>query len=354
MEYQKLVLTSKTKTTWLKILNPWILGSLLLALSACEPDSPPIQPTIGVTHKTLILCEGNFMWGNAQLDIIDMDSLSFQSNVFERINNKPLGDVLQSALIWDDFVYLVVNNSGKVIKLNSKTLKLINSQAGLGSPRYLLPVGNRLWLTDLYSSKISILDSGTLQKLAEIPASGWTETMVQWNSLVAVASYRKGVYLFNTDGTAAAQPILRGDSTSKFLTVDSYNRLWVASTGGAGFSSLKRFDSPYSVNPTVSIVPPAAISQVISNKKGDTLYLAVGNTIWSLPVSATRMEDAILLADGFKQLYGLNLSKDGKYLLIADANDYVSNGKVFVFDLQSKTTLKTFETGVNPNGFLSY
>jgi len=61
-----------------------------------------------------------------------------------------------------------------------------------------------------------------------------------------------------------------------------------------------------------------------------------------------------LVVDGFQQLYGMGLSRDGKYLLVADALDYVSNGKAKIINLQTKQVIKAFQTGVNPNGFLAY
>ncbi|MFM1792198.1 MAG: hypothetical protein RLZZ252_552, partial [Bacteroidota bacterium] len=130
--------------------KPWSLCTFvfallgLLALSACEPQ-PPIDntPVANSAHKVLVLCEGNFMWGNARLDAIDMDTLQLQTDVYKKINDKPLGDVLQSALYWNNSVYLVVNNSGKVVKLISHTLKQTAVNANLGSPRYLLAVGDK-------------------------------------------------------------------------------------------------------------------------------------------------------------------------------------------------------------------
>ena len=327
----------------------------LLALSACE-SQPPIdnKPVANSAHKVLVLCEGNFMWGNARLDAIDMDTLQLQTDIYKKINDKPLGDVLQSALYWNNSVYLVVNNSGKVVKLNSRTLKQTAVNANLGSPRYLLAVGDKLWLTELYANRIAILDTTNLQKVDEIPVDGWTETLVNWGGLIAVASYRKGVYLFNSNGSAANPPMLAGDSTTRYLAVDASNRLWVASTGSDGMSSIKRFDNPQNVFPMVTLLPQGTITKMVMSLSGETIYFAMGNKVFQVSVNAKSMQEATLLADGFQQLYGMGLSRDGKYLLMADALDYVSNGKVYIIDLQTKIKIKEFETGVNPNGFLAY
>lgn len=341
--------------------KPWTHVALVLALSglffltACEPQ-PPINnaPVTNSKHKVLVLCEGNFMWGNARLDAIDMDTLQLQTDVYKKINDKPLGDVLQSALHWNNSVYLVVNNSGKVVKLNSRTLKQTAVNANLGSPRYLLAVGDKLWLTELYANRIAILDTTNLQKVDEIPVDGWTETLVNWGGLIAVASYRKGVYLFNSNGSAANPPMLVGDSTTRYLAVDALGRLWFASTGSEGMSTIKRFDNPQNAYPTVTLIPQGTITKMVMSLSGETIYFAMGNKVFQVSVNAKSMQEATLLADGFQQLYGMGLSRDGKYLLVADALDYVSNGKVKIIDLQSKLTVKELETGVNPNGFLAY
>jgi WD40 repeat protein len=327
----------------------------LIFLTACEPQ-PPINttPVANSAHRMLVLCEGNFMWGNARLDAIDMDTFQLQTDVYKKINDKPLGDVLQSALYWNNSVYLVVNNSGKVVKLNAQSLKQIAANANLGSPRYLLPVGDKLWLTELYANRIAVLDTTNLQKVDEIPVDGWSETLVNWNGLIAVASYRKGVYLFNSNGSAANPPMLAGDSTTRYLAVDVSGRLWIASTGSDGMSTIKRFDNPQNAFPSVTLIPQEAITKMVMSSSGETIYFAMGNKVFQVSVNANSMKEATLVADGFQQLYGLGLSRDGKYLLVADALDYVSNGKVYIIDVQTKIKIKEFETGVNPNGFLAY
>jgi len=326
----------------------------LLFLTACEPESPPNNTIPNSQHKVLVLCEGNFMWGNARLDAIDMDTLQLQTDVYKKINDKPLGDVLQSGLYWNNSVYLVVNNSGKVVKLNAQTLKQTAVNANLGSPRYLLSVGDKLWLTDLYANRIAVLDTTNLQKVTEIPVDGWTETLVNWGGLIAVASYRKGAYLFNATGTTANPSLLVGDSTTRYLAVDASGRLWMASTGTAGMSTLKRFDNPQNAYPTVTLIPQEPITKMVMSQSGEIIYFSMGNRVFQVSVNANSMQEATLVVDGFQQLYGMGLSRDGKYLLVADALDYVSNGKAKIINLQTKQVIKAFQTGVNPNGFLAY
>jgi len=104
-----------------------------------EPKQIPVVPIVNTTNRVGILCEGNYMWGNARFDVYSVDSNKLYANVFESENKKPIGDVLQSGYFDGKSIWLTVNNSGKILKLNPSSYKQVNSRGSLRSPRYLLP-----------------------------------------------------------------------------------------------------------------------------------------------------------------------------------------------------------------------
>lgn len=83
------------------------------------------------------------MWANARLDLMQTDSGKTQmvSSVYEKANNKPVGDVLQSGLVAGNNLFLSINNSGKVLGLDLKSFKQKKMNAKLKSPRCLMMVG---------------------------------------------------------------------------------------------------------------------------------------------------------------------------------------------------------------------
>ncbi|MEN9318581.1 MAG: hypothetical protein RL712_1151 [Bacteroidota bacterium] len=93
---------SKTFVNWAICL----LFPTLLLLQSCEDQviGPPLVAPLG-DERVAVLCEGNFMWGNAKLDVISTDTGGtwIWNNAFESVNSKPIGDVLQSGLVTTSF-----------------------------------------------------------------------------------------------------------------------------------------------------------------------------------------------------------------------------------------------------------
>ena len=101
----------------------FLLASPLI-LSSCEPF--PVNPPVNVStaaKDVLVLCEGNFMWGNAQMDLLRMDSMRMDQDIYRMVNGTGIGDVLQHGILLGNSYFLSVNNSGKVVKIDAGNLR---------------------------------------------------------------------------------------------------------------------------------------------------------------------------------------------------------------------------------------
>jgi hypothetical protein len=214
------------------------LGSLV---TSCTPeDKPAPSPKNIPLAKVLILCEGNFLWENAQLDVWLPDSQMLISNAYEKQNNKPLGDILQSGLYSNGRLWLSVNNSGKILELDPKTLIETQKNITPNFPRYLsyLPSINSLFATDLKKNQVRELDATNLstkhtysvlpQKTGEF--SGWTEHILVWNEKIVAANLDGNLLII--DPISKNQNLLKIDSGASYLSIDRYNQLWVACISG--------------------------------------------------------------------------------------------------------------------------
>ena len=331
------------------------LLSMTFLLQSCDDQviGPPLVAPMG-DERVAVLCEGNFMWGNAKLDVITTDTTGTRiwNNAYESVNNKPIGDVLQSALVAGDNLFLSVNNSGKVLGLNAQSLKQTKSNTTLKSPRNLMLVGDKLWVTDLYANKISVLDTANLKTVKEISVPGWTESMVWWGGYVAVAAY-KGEVLLVDPATQTVAQTLQVDSGALHLAVDAAMQLWVGCSYN-GKASLTAFAMGQ-----VKVIQVARwdmkgdVGSIQTSRNGGTLFVSRNNKIWSFKADAqSEANMSVLLDPTFKQLYGYYYDAKSNVLYCADAKDYVSNGAVLRYPLDDPSKKAILSTGVNPSGFV--
>src|SRR6218665_160788 len=116
--------------------NIFLLFAFCFSLSACkhENQSSPVEK-----EGLVIVNEGNFGWGNADLSVYNPQTGEITNNVFQTANGVLLGDVAQSAILRDSLVYVVLNNSAKIevlYRANFERKQTINIAGS--SPRYML------------------------------------------------------------------------------------------------------------------------------------------------------------------------------------------------------------------------
>src|SRR6185437_9319875 len=112
---------------------------------------------------------------------------TLESNVFENVNGKPLGDVLQSMYHYNNSYYLVVNNSNELLVTEDKTLKVSTVIPNIILPRFFLPVSNqKAYVTDNTGKGINIIN---------LQSNTITEQIAQFNNKVYVAAVKTGKLL---------------------------------------------------------------------------------------------------------------------------------------------------------------
>ena len=110
----------------MKKLNYIIISFLIIASYSCiklNPDEIITNVTVNGNGLVLIGNEGNFQNGNASISSYNENSKQVLNNIYQSINQEPIGDVLHSIYHSDHLLYLVVNNSGKIIAIDDKNLE---------------------------------------------------------------------------------------------------------------------------------------------------------------------------------------------------------------------------------------
>ena len=130
------------------------------------------------TEQVFVVCEGNFNSANGSLWTITDDE------VYEYANN-PIGDVVQSALVHNNQLFIIVNVSSniQVFDITNDGLNpthVINTN--YSGPREMLVYNNYLYFTNWYTADIKKLNLSTWQIDAEIPMPGLPEDIIIHNN----------------------------------------------------------------------------------------------------------------------------------------------------------------------------
>jgi hypothetical protein len=358
-----------------------LLAVMLLAVS-CMNDELWLErnrPNLSVErvrngNGVMIINEGNFMYGNSSLSFYDDSSREVWNDVYYRQNGTALGDVAFSAEQHNGLLYVVVNNSGKVLLLNMgkypglKAFEHTGKITGLVSPRHIHFISSaKAYISDLYSRSITIYNPEQQKVTGSIPVRNGelqyyqhpTEQFVQWGKYVFTNaySYDNKVLVIDseTDRLTDSIEVLRQPSS---MVLDRYGKLWVLCDGGYEGShygdemaGLVRMDA---ATRTVEKVFPFGEdhwpSELTINAGGDSLYFINGD-VWCMPaVSAALPAEALIPANG-RLFYALGISPYTSDIYVGDAIDYVQSGMVYRYK-SSGMLSDSFRCGISPGKFV--
>ncbi len=329
-----------------------LLGLSLLA--SCEDDKPKTPDTVTPgANKVWILNEGNFQAGNSTLGVYDVDSNTYSSDVFATINNRQLGDVLQSATQVENEVYLVVNNSGKIEVVNKDNFESTGTITGFKSPRFALKVSpTEVLVSDLFSDSLAVVNpvSKTIERYINI--SSTSEEMAMTNGKV---------FITNTYTSHITVLDLATDSVSTVATtfnptaigVDKNGKVWVL-CGGDPFNSingaLEVIDGTTEmVIKTIVLSAGSYTNKMVFNANSDSLYFLTGD-VYKISIDATFEPTAPFITSNNNSFYGMGYRAESKEVWLGDAKDFNQKGQVLIYG-RNGSFKKSFGSGINPNGF---
>ena len=327
---------------------------LTTAFFGCEKEPVRKNDPLGDTSGTgIFVCnEGNFQSGNASVTYVNYEKQIAVEDLYRSSNNSPVGDVLQSLIIFNGKAYLVVNNSGKLICADPGTLQKISELSGLRSPRYLLPLSDsKAYLSDLYENAISVVNLNAMKVSGKISCNGWTEEMLRYKSRVFVCN-KKSNYVFVIDTASdAIVDSLDAGFGSESICMDQNKHVWVLSAGDQSKqinATLNCFDAEnlgrlFRFNFKNNEVP----MRLRINKSGDQIFF-INTDVYSMDVSDS-VPAKFITANG-RNFYGLAWDPNHDELLVSDAGDYIQKGSVFRYDIQAMLKGK-FGAGIIPGTF---
>jgi DNA-binding beta-propeller fold protein YncE len=348
---------------------------LLLVLNSCMKDDviwdfnqdENFEPGNGV----FIINEGNFMSGNASLTYYNIDEKKVIQNVFYNTNNMPLGDVAQSMVIRDSIGYIVLNNSGKIVLINTNSFEFIGKITGLVSPRHIHFISDeKAYVSDLYSKSLQIINPQSLEIVGQINLENHesqfyqhpSEQILQYGKylLTNAWSFDNKILIIDTETDRLVDSIVVTKQPNS-MVLDKHNNLWVLSDGGYE-------GNPYGNEPACltkinltnfSISAEYVLSkdnnprELAINPSGDSLYY-INADVYKVPVTNPLFQEVFIKSESGEYLnggfYGLGVDPHRGEVYVADAKDNSQNGIIYRFH-PSGQIIDSFPGGIVPGAF---
>ena len=222
------------------LFNIFILG-LLLTFVSCNGDDPVTPKEHNIAKGLFVLNEGMFTNANSSLTFYDPETDTVENNLFYRVNLSPLGDVANSMMMDETGMYIVVNNSKYIYKVDPKTMKYQSKLDGFVLPRYMFSIDrNKAYVSDQGLTGLWIVNPETMQKTGFIELGNTTEKMVRvgdevivtnWSNYYQPETSNSTIQFVNVETDELVDEIMVTAEPNS-IVLDKNNNIWVLCSGG--------------------------------------------------------------------------------------------------------------------------
>ncbi len=334
---------------------------MLLSITSCREEEsiiPSTQTTITDPYTTLgeikgffVLNEGNIGSNKATLDYFDYASGEYSKNIYAERNPavvKELGDVGNDLQIYDDRLYAVINCSNLVEVMDLSSATHIGSFS-VPNCRYITFSGAYAYVSS-YAGEV-ILDSSSrlgyiakvdlesLEVVAECAVGYQPEEMAIVGDKLYVAN--SGGYMYpNYDTTITVIDLATFDHYATIdvainlyhMEVDPYGYIWVSSRGDYGETLSNIYVVDSSTNEVVKAIDVECSNMTMG---GDRLYIINDSGCVVVDTLSQEIESEEFITDGtFGSIilpYGIAYNEEYEELIITDADDYITPGKLHCY-----------------------
>ncbi len=321
----------------------------VLSLYGCRndpagPGDPPVVPP--VAKGVYILNEGDFNSVNdARLTLFDIERDSVFFDVFESANSGAhLGTVGDDMKFYNGRAYIVLSRSQNLVVMNLSNNRKEAEVFFPGSSVHDLlidSVGNRLYLTRLFSQSVLVLNLSTLDILDTIMVGSSPQGMALANKKLFVCNSGYGsdstLSVINTTTNDVITTLDVGDGPTQ-AAVAADGKVWVACTGNA-------FSAPPTTG-TIFIIDPQTNSKVDSLLFTENLWgtISIGSDGYAYVIGVTpgsfyggpvhRVSVATKsIATNFISgtYYGLAFEDVAREIYTADVKNFSGNGEARIY-----------------------
>ncbi len=344
-----------------------LLALLPALLFSCKPNEPDTPSEYTVGSGVLVLNEGNFQFSNASLSFYDIEADTVANNLFYKVNGVPLGDVAQSFCLLDGHLFVVVNNSNYIYKMDAQTLVCDTTKPfKLGdfySPREMCVVApNKAYVSDLMGTGLWIVDPQDMSHSGAIEMGKTTEKMLMvgnelyvsnWSNYYLPEMEKNTVQVVDVNNDVMVAEITVGKEPNT-MAVDKDGHVWVLCEG-ATWEDDGENPSLWEIDPMLKTATKRCEFEGVamcmkSDVYGRYLYFFLNGDVRRFDVETQSLSETFRIEAEGRNFY--NMAVDARWgIFVTDAKNYMMNGTVYRYT-DDGLLLGSFEAGIIPNAML--
>ena len=311
--------------------------------------------------------EGSYGSANASISYYSYNADEVTNDVFETVNGRSLGDVLQSITIHNGLAYMVMNGSNKIEVAYANNMIEKGVITGLTSPRYFLGVSDTKayvseWGTGM-GTDIQVIDLTDLSITKSITAGMGPERMILHNDMVYVANSggwgnANTITVIDPSTDAVVKTITLDGDSPRDIVVDANDDIWVLCAGYIDYYSTPMTETPSKlvrintstneVAQTITIGESYHPTCLEASRNGNNIFYGAGygvQGIYKMSITDTDVPTTPILD---KTFYGFNINPETGNIYALEATSFTANGTLWRYEPDG-TELGSYEVGIGPN-----
>ncbi|SNR45773.1 MULTISPECIES: YncE family protein [Hymenobacter] len=342
-----------------------------LAFASCDSNDNESSPKYNLNKdgsNVFVLNEGQYGTPNGEVSLFSKSSRTLLDNsTFHTVNQRDLGDVVQSMLVVGEQGYIVLNNSKKVEVVNLKTFASVATVNGLEQPRYAVAAAtNKVYISEWVSlggaGRVSVLDTRTNIITKTIAVGRQPEQLLLAGGKVYVANSDENTVSVINPSTDAVEATITVQDGPSSLVQDQAGTIWVLCGGITRYGNTPPYpvlsSTPANLiklnttTPAASVVLPFArggASNLRLNGAKTKLYYRYAGAVYEMNTTATTLPATPLIRRSF---YGFDVDPADN-TIYGSVAPFTTTGK-FIRYQATGAAIDSFNVGLLPNGFVFY
>lgn len=342
------------------IFKLFVLSIFLITSCSDDEDGPSFKSDV------LVINEGNFLSAEGSITGFNSATAEVEADLYQSSNGFAIAATVQRTEAFENKFFITCNNPDKLEVVDK--VSLLNQgtiDEGLATPYSFAAKGNVGFVTNwgTYNSTTFQFDNPFLAVIDLLDFTIYST--ISWDvrpqDLLVIGD---NLYVSNVGSnsitvldiaTLEVVTTIETPAGPDIMELDAAGDIWVICTSG----NIAKIDvATNEVVKTIENVPTSGFNEkmVFNAEKSKMYFLSTAydanwnatTNIYELSISATATPSTPLVTSA--TFYGVGIDAND-ILYVGDHNNYQGNGTVFRYDLDGEE-IDNFESGIVPNGFI--